>query len=271
MQEVVVSTLVEFDAIVPEPDVLVVSHEWGNVEEFENVYEWTPKSIGVHKLVWKANDSVVATEFRDVFMPIVTESELDSLFPSLSLSTEEYTIVERAIRHKIQNYCGQKFGPYVDEVLEVQGTDGDALSLPVAVLSLDSLEDSFGSDITDYVMVSPGISSIISTKPGYAPAFKTTKADLSFVMKNIFRSEQTYIIEGSFGWEYVPNEVVEAAAVLINDVFTDDTSGQIKKGIVETQLADFKLKFNADRWGSTGNADADNLLSAYANFGIGMV
>lgn len=51
----------------------------------------------------------------------------------------------------------------------------------------------------------------------------------------------------------------------------DDIAEMRQKGVLEVELGDFRVKMNADQWGTTGNATADNLLANYVNFGIGLV
>lgn len=273
MEEVKVGIEIELNPPMPS-DALVIVHEWGTqtVQTGADYYKWTPTSIGVHKLFWKQGTDIVSTPvFKEAYVPIIDYDEFTEAVPSLSLTEDEFKLVEKDVRHKIENYCGQKFGPYVGQTIEVQGDGGDSLMLPAPALALTSVTDSFGTELTDYVQIAVGFNTAISTRPTYAASWIDTKQDISFSMRELFRETQSFVLEGDFGWEYVPSDVSLAAKYLINDVFTDEITGQIKKGVVETQLGDFKLKMNADRWGSTGNAEADNLLSEFVVFGIGLV
>jgi hypothetical protein len=277
MEEIKVGEEIELTAPITSPavDSLVIVHEWGTtrVQTGANLNKWTPDSIGVHKLFFKAGTDVVSSPvFKEAYVPIINYDEFITDTPALSaLSEDDFNLCEKEIRRIVQNYCGQKFGPYVGQTIEVQGDGGDSLVLPAPALALTSVQDSFGTELTHYVDISAGFNTSISTKPTYTSHWVDTKADVSFRMRDMFRETQVYVIEGDFGWEYVPSDVSAAARMLIADVFTNELTGQIQMGVVETQLGDFKLKLNADRWGSTGNGKADNMLAGYVNFGIGLV
>lgn len=274
MEEVKLGIEVELNPPMPS-DALVIVHEWGTttVQTGVDYYKWVPTSIGVHKLFFKSGTDIVSSPiFKEAYVPIIDYDEFITNTPALNtLDESSFDLCEKEVRRIIQNYCGQKFGPYVGQTIEVQGDGGDSLVLPAPALALTSVTDSFGTELTHYVDISAGFNTSLSTKPTYTSHWTDTKADVSFRMRDMFRETQVYVIEGDFGWEYVPSDVSVAANVLIKDVFTNDLTGQIQMGVVETQLGDFKLKLNADKWGTTGNAKADNLLAGYVNFGIGLV
>lgn len=267
MLEVKVNEQISFDPPLGSSDGIRVTHEWGKTVDIVG-YDWTPDSIGVHKIVFMYQGEVVtAPIFRAVYLPLITYEEFNDNTIDESLFDE----FESLIRHTVQNYCGQKFGPYVGQTIEIQGDGGDALELPAPALALTSVEDSFGTDLTQFVDIAPGANGFLLRKAIYGVTnFFDAKADITFRMSDLFKETQSYVVTGDFGWEYVPQEVQLAANILIKDVMSE-ASEMIQQGIVEQHLGDFKIKYNADRWGSTGNGRADNLLAGYVNFGIGLI
>jgi hypothetical protein len=95
---------------------------------------------------------------------------------------------------------------------------------------------------------------------------------VSITDENFFDSANIFTVGGSFGWEYVPVDVSMAAGILLDSGFTGSETAELRsEGAYEIQIGDFRLKLNADQFGTVGNARADLLLSGYVNFGLGLV
>lgn len=250
---------------------VTVVHEWGDVVDSANVgstYTFTPDSIGVHKIVW-SNGS---TEFYQAVVPLISSSDFTDEYPEFAGATDVFAKIERHIRGIVQNYTGQKFGPYVNKTLEIQGDGGDSLALPVRVVALNSVETSYGVDLTDLVRVNPNEPSLLIRSPSFSGSpYYEVKRDL-WRTSEVFDSEDIFLVKGVFGWEYVPVEVSDAASILMADVMgSDDVVEMRRRGVFEAQIGDFSFRLNADQWGTTGNTMADNLLAEYVNVGLGLV
>jgi hypothetical protein len=248
---------------------VTVTHSWGDTVP-ATLSSFTPDSIDVYKIVWSTGE----TEFVSGYVPLCDKVGVLDRYPELDdISDTEFLSIERTIRHIIQNYCGQKFGPYMDKSLVVQGDGGDSLVMPVRVSSLTSVHTSYGDDVTEFIEVSPGINSILQKKPPYRNvSIHDTKKDVTYRKFELFTVEQNFTVRGNFGWEYVPSEVEDAAMMLIYEIAGDDEITQLRaKGINEIQLGDFKAKINADQWGTTGSAAVDNILASFVDFNVGLV
>jgi hypothetical protein len=257
---------------------VTITHEWGKVETDNSLSDpqgWTPTSIGVHKIVWTdVNGAVISTEFVSVFAPIIDLDMFLSDYPQYSSLTEDdFDRAEKAMRHHIQSFTGHQFGPYIEQEIDVQGDGGYSLELPVPVISLDYVQDAFGTPLTDFVEVSPNIATIIQTKTNFkSTRYFSVKEDVSITDENFFDSANIFTVGGSFGWEYVPVDVSMAAGILLDSGFTGSETAELRsEGAYEIQIGDFRLKLNADQFGTVGNARADLLLSGYVNFGLGLV
>ncbi len=256
-----------------------VVHEWGDQVASTtgltpgNSYSFTPDSIGVHKYIWKNGTAVVSTEFFQAFVPIITSSEFFGENNDLSAFEDSFATIEKLIRHKIQNYTGQRFGPYVNKSMEINGDGGDSIFLPVRITELISVLNDFGDDITPLCIVDPNESSFIQLAPRFSDSlFFETKRDIMWKSFELFNERTVFTITGNWGWEYVPTEVVEAVKLLIiQGLGGDEVLDMRNRGVTRTELGDFKLFINTDQWGSTGNAQSDNLLAPYVNIGIGLV
>lgn len=266
MEEILINSDVVLD--VPEGSMgLTIVHEWGdtvllNEQVLDDTHVINLDSIGVHKFIWlDENGENVSTEFLSSVLPLAPNED------------PEYSLFERHARMIIQNYTGQKFGPYVDKTLEIQGDGGDSLALPLRMTVLKSINSNFGRDITDLVELYPGEPSIIKRAYRFrGSVYHDVKRDLSFDNVGMFDSRYKFEVNGDWGWEYVPPEVSEGAKILIDDWYgNDDISDMRRRGVVQSQLGDFMIKLNADQWGSTGNNMVDNMLAGYVNMGIGLI
>lgn len=263
---------------------LVVVHEWGDIVETSAVtegetYSFTPDSIGVHEFTWlNSLGQTVQMEHHSSYLPLVEASDFFADHELLEEYTDDFKKIERIVRLLIQNYTGQLFGPYVNKSLEIQGDGGDFLYLPVRIMALTSVLNGYGDDSSELLEISPNESTILQrvsrfNRAAYGSSdLHDVKRDISWDRYEAFSPRHTYSITGDWGWRYVPMEVSEASKLLISEILGDDDILELKrKGVFEAQLGDFKLRLNADMWGTTGNVAADNLLSPYVLLGIGIV
>jgi hypothetical protein len=273
MVEYEISVEQELDVPVGATSLRIV-HEFGHEILEENVsgtYDWTPDSIGVHKLVWLDGETAVQTDFYSTYLPIVTKDDFIAKYPAWdSVTDEQFSLMEKVTRHIIQNYTGQKFGPYKDATIDVQGDGGDSLALPVKINTLVSVVDNYGADITQYVEIAPGTEMILQKSANFRGAYDyEVKRDMAWNKHQTFRDTHTFSVNGDFGYDYVPVEVELAMGILLNDAVGGDDVAQMRKvGVFEAKLGDFSLRLNADQWGTTGNVQADNLLASYMNMGV---
>lgn len=232
---------------------------------------FTPDSIGVYKIVWTGTTSV--DHYASV-APLVGSSEFFTNRPELESFEEKFAESERVARFIIERYTGQRFGPYVEKTLTLQGDGGDSLVLPLRLTSLTSIIDNYGYDLTDFVQVSHSNDEIIQNRAAHRISSYDfdTKRDISSYGTERFPESKDFTITGNWGWEYVPPEVSQAAFMLISDSIAGEDAFELrKKGVYEAQLGDFSLKLNADQWGTTGNIQADLLLSNHINYGIELI
>lgn len=259
---------------------LTITHAWGDTVKVEigltpgDTYQFTPDSIGVHKFVWSDGSAVISTQFFSVVLPYLSSSEFFTEFPDLETEDESFAPYERRVRHIIETFTQQEFGPYVGKTLELEGDGGDSLEVPVRLMALTSVGDLWGTDYSPMVGLAgdgwflefAGDTTIPRTNIyGYN---YDVKRDIVRYGRDRFDHGNTYVIHGNWGYEYVPNAVVDAAKLLLVDEFAGSNDMR-RAGINQAQLGDFSYKLNADQWGTTGNVQADMLLSPYVMIRIG--
>lgn len=255
---------------------LTVTHEWGDIVVTNDTvvgggtYNFTPNSIGVYKFAWKIGTTPLSTQHFSIVKPLVSSAEFLAEYPQWSSRSAEFTALEKRIRVVIENYTGQRFGPYVNKSRSVPGDGGDTLELPVRLTALTSVIDNYGDDRTNEVEVAAGSNDYLEyqTSLRHIPGHDI-KRDITLDRRDYFSHRYDFTIVGNWGWEFIPTDVTEAAKLLIHDEY----SGQLdlrKHGITEAELGDYRYRLSSDFAGTTGNMQADLLLSQFILINLGL-
>lgn len=229
-------------------------------------------SSGIHRATFTY--SVSGTEYTqsqyiNVYTPYTTQSSFESEFPELSsMITSSFETYESKVRNIIDVYCGQTFGYYDDKSISITGSNHTSLHLPVPIRTLRKVTIDPG-EVTEEVIHDSTDSSLLNiekVKVGYNDSsyFIRYKPD-SENPKRKFKEYATYKIEGDFGWPYVPENVEQAAKLLIADIVSDDSAYR-RHGIYSVDMDIVKYRTKDSFYESTGNIEADMLLMDYTMF-----
>jgi hypothetical protein len=90
------------------------------------------------------------------------------------------------------------------------------------------------------------------------------------VYESSFSEDDDFRIEGDFGWQFVPNNIEQAADLLMVDAMNDDSEIR-RRGIIKVEYDTVRYEMaprnsKASFYESTGNIDADVLLMDYTLF-----
>ena len=101
----------------------------------------------------------------------------------------------------------------------------------------------------------------------YYIQFKRSMLDSvqTIITTNKFNAADSYKIEGSFGWQFVPNNIEQAADLLLEDMMNDDSEFR-RHGIHRVDMDTIQYQVNDKFLETTGNIDADILLMDYTLF-----
>lgn len=262
-------------------NAVVITHEWGDVVSSATgltplgTYNFTPDSIGIHKVQWKTGSTIVSTVFYSAYAQLLDFSQFLDDNPELSDFEDLLPAAERLVRHVIQNYTNQKFGPFVAKTMEIQGDGGESLYLPTPITTVTSITNSYGDNITDLVEICPNEPTLLQRTARFRGAhYYDIKRDVFWNRLELFNERYTFTIVGNWGHDYVPLEVTEATIILLKQALSGDDIAQYQfQGLTRVRLGDFDIRFGLkpDAWGTTGNGQADNLLAAYVSMGIGLI
>jgi hypothetical protein len=272
MKEILVNESSEF-AVPSGVNTLRITHEWGDVvindTSVSGTYNFTPDSIGVHMLEWKNNTTVVSKEFVLVVQKYVNAVDFFGENPDLDTDSnnDAFSAIERRIRNLIDSYCGQRFGPYVNKTLVVDGDGGNSLQLPYKINKLISVTNFWGESIDNVYIDQWSPWFVVFRMPN---SFLDTKKDITVSHRQVFSTDNTFNIVGNFGWDYVPVEVTESAKLLLIDHFTN--SNMVLSGYVRSaSMGDYSYTLRDVSVDTTGNLQVDLLLAPYVVMNIGMV
>lgn len=182
---------------------------------------------------------------------------------------------ERYARKTIESFTTQKFYPYLDKNT-VYGAGSDILPLPAKINKIYKL---YQNDVLVYDSIN-NINNWIYT-PQISESGFGIRIDRSSLVDNTvysanglvppsindsyfgaFGKDQTYRIEGRFGWDHVPNDIEHACIELMKDYFSRDRIWR-NKYIKSISTFDWDFEYSSDAYKTTGNLYVDNLLADY--------
>ena len=193
----------------------------------------------------------------------------------------EIIMAEKYARRIIDSYCGQSFTLY-DDVQVAWGAGTDILALPFKLAELHELY------ADDYLLVD-NINNINNW--GYTPVISESgfgiRVNMQSMMDNtvyiangqvpptindisyrgVFKNGVRYRVQGRFGWDEVPENVEEAATLLVADYFSKDSKWR-NKYINRISAFDWNFEYFDDVFRGTGNLTVDQLLQPYVITGM---
>lgn len=243
------------------------------------------KLVWLYQVLSEINQHI---SYVDVVVPYAEISEviqdlnfgLDQSDPNYK-TYHELIMAEKYARKVIETYCGQQFSLYND-VQVAYGAGTDILALPFKLSELHELY------ADDYLLVD-NINNInnwnytpIISESGFGIRVNTqamndntvfianglvppTINDIAY--RGIFQNGVRYRVQGKFGWSEVPDNVEEAATILIRDYFSKDNSWK-NKYINRISAFDWNFEYFDDVFRGTGNLYVDQLLQPYVITGM---
>lgn len=162
----------------------------------------------------------------------------------------------------INGYTAQYFGPSYQEMWQY-GTDKDHIVLKDRIISIDKI---YEDDVLIYDSSVVGSVGLEYSPTGYGLQITSVQdviMDPNFNFNSgTFSSSRKYTFVGTFGWQYVPDDVHQAHLLLVDDWFCGESKWR-KRYISEMSSADWTVKFESQAFSGTGNFYVDTLLDPY--------
>lgn len=221
--------------------------------------------------------SYTQSKYLNVFTPYITSLEFFLQYPHLEDEFgSKFDRAERQVKNIINTFTGQSFDCFLNKNITIIGNNAFNLRLPLPIFNLkkviqdqntsyeELIYDSSNSNISNLEKVKYQPFNFNST---YYIRWKNTvvEAENTVYTQNKFKSSKSYTILGDYGWQYVPENIEQASALLIADFFNDDSAYR-RHGIYAVDLDIVKFQTSDKFYESTGNIEADVLLMDYTNF-----
>jgi len=227
--------------------------------------------VGSIKVNWSFNYSTlpfIVTECYKIVKPYASWNLFVDKFAQYNKAYADYVEAERVVRYVINSYCGQSFETF-EAAIRVEGNGLDGLILPHPLLSETNVQWSDGYNViytdTDIPWEISGNGWILrkqSTYDSFDPVCEP---------HDKFKRNVIYTVTGVWGYECIPNPVVESARLLIEDYICPDQNYR-NKYLDNIRSGDWRLEFNDWAFVGTGNATVDRLLKEYRNYpAIGVI
>ena len=220
--------------------------------------------------------SYTQSQYFNVYTPYINIDTFFEDHPDLEEDNyEKFEKMEKKVRNIINTFCGQSFEYYPNKYLEVMGTGKNSLHLPNPITTLRKVTADPGTNdetvLHDYEDATMNhiekIKEPHSFGSSYYLQFRKSVLDSVNVLLlvNRFDKQSVYRVEGDFGWRFVPNNIEQAADLLLEDMMNDDSIYR-RHGIYSADMDVLKIQTGQNFYESTGNIDADILLMYYTLF-----
>lgn len=243
-------------------------------------------SAGKHKAVFTYTISGVQysqSQYFNVYTPYISSSEFFTLYPELQ---QEYSALfdryERRVRNVINTYCGQAFDYYPDKYVILDGTNHKTLHMPFPVCNISKVTLNPGDDTSTIIhdATDATLNNIeklrqpFNFESSYYIRYRNKggfgddeSASRSFegYSPSRFSNRSDYKIEGDFGWQFVPDNVMQASALLLADFMNNDNEYRAH-GMTSVDMDAISFQMKDSFYDSTGNIEADVLLMDYTLF-----
>jgi hypothetical protein len=275
---------------------VVLTHEFGDVVQAatnatrssEGVYTITfgqaasgiyaLSSAGKHRADFTYSISgteYVQSQYINVYTPYIAWSEFLTNHPELSSFETQFDSIEKRARNIINTYCGQEFEYYPEKSFTLDGTNHKNIHLPIPIATLRKVTMNPGDSDSEVIHDSTDASlnniekvrQPFHFESSYYIRFKANivQTNTSRLLGKTFKEHSDYKIEGDFGWRYVPNNVKQAADLIIADLMNDDSEYR-RHAIYSVDMDNVRYMMKNNFYESTGNIEADVLLTDYTLF-----
>lgn len=228
------------------------------------------QDVGELKVVWNfAIDTVASTktDYLDVVVPLVEiGTARDELEIPANITDEKIALTERRVRRVIESVTSQVFAPVTDTLLATELPGGD-VRLPQRLISMTSIG---GTSQGLYYVLADGGWALAIAYPRKRDSFRASGVEpyngpvpIADPFAKYRAPAYTKIeVTGVWGYERVPQDVEEAALILMEQHLCPE-SLYAERFIKSMTAADMRFEFNVGAYVGTGNVVADRILVKY--------
>lgn len=270
-------TVTIYDAETGESLVSGVSERIDLGQYAYNTPLWLSTSDRTLRAVWSyrllINEVEQAGEWEQllsVSVPYTTPAAVKDRYPNDELlqraDIESLRDAEKTVRYVINSFVGQSFSLESNATHEVRGRGLKELYLPKRLARLIRIEDLDGRVYDGHIDAFTNFSirrgEYTLPYSAYTDGATIYGAPIGIRTEKGRWENRVYRVTGDWGWAFVPQEVTEAATMLIRDSFNPD-SKYFEMYVDNIRASDWRMEFAKTGDRTTGNAKADLLLSRF--------
>jgi len=237
------------------------------------------QSSGKHQAVFSydvSGETYSQSQYINVYTPYITSSEFFANHPELENNFQvNFDSIEKRTRSIINTYCGQSFDFFPEKSFIIDGYNHKNLHLPMPITTLRKVTMNYGDadqevihDYSDATLNNiEKVRQPFNFESSFFLRYKGTviQSSSSRLIGSKFKNGSDYKVEGDFGWRYVPENVKQAADLIIADLMNDDSEYR-RHGITNISMDTTSFTMIPNFYESTGNIEADVLLMDYMTF-----
>lgn len=215
--------------------------------------------------------SYTQSQYMNVFTPYITSAEFFDNHPELEANfANNFENFAKKAKNIIETFCGQTFDFYPNKTIAMNGNGYTSMRLPYQISTMTSVIQDPGTD-GEYILYSDTVSNIEKVKENFAFGgsynirFKKSSLPESIFILGSFSQDSVYEIVGDYGWRYVPENVKQAADILITDMMNNDSEYR-NHGLTRVEMDAVTVYMKDNFYDTTGNIEADVLLMDYMLF-----
>jgi len=215
--------------------------------------------------------SYTQSKYINVFTPYITAAEFFDEYPELENDFEsKFEAIAKRVKNTIDTYCGQSFEYYENKTILMNGNNYSSMRLPIPVSDLTSVIQDFGTS-DELILLSETVDKVEKVRQPfnfdttYNIRFRKTSLPEQVFVLGKWDLDSTYQIIGNFGWRFVPDNVKQAASLLIADVMNNDSEYRMH-GMTRVEMDALTVYMKDSFYETTGNIEADVLLMDYTLF-----
>jgi hypothetical protein len=237
------------------------------------------------QIVWSAvvgGETATKVGTLEIVTPYLTPEELAARYNwSFNSADSNYKPrqdvidAERIARFIINAYTKKKFGEKIGTVV-AYGQNTDTLTLGTPIVSISKMYQNGelvidGSDFSKFgyglEITETGVS-VRVLDPDFTDIAESESIRVTPLLGGAaFRQGWRYSIEGVFGYQFIPTDIEDATAMLVNDYVCRDALWRARY-INKIEMRDWKFTFEKEAFRGTGNLIVDQMLANYRDLGI---
>jgi hypothetical protein len=212
-------------------------------------------AVGVYRIYWFAELNGAPVKFVssfDVYSQYITDEEFVSIYPEYDATEllgneDKFNNLEIISRKIIDTYAGQSFHPIMGKALTFSGNGKNKIKVGQRLNHINSAFIN-GEDVTERVSVDRDSKRFVNIREGK------------------FFDKADVVINGDWGWYSVPENIKQAAGLMIIDLEDDIRRETFRYGISRVWQDTSRFEFKEAFFDTSGNIDVDILLMDYIHW-----